>query len=426
MARTILATVLAASLAIASPATSRTLWQDTVVGTSSGSTADEVVTTGDLVVAGGKIQIGDHTEALIRAYDATSGTLRWESQPHVVDATEAISALAEADGRVFATVTVHRFTTASEPWVVRAFDAATGTLLWEEDREESRAERATGLAAVGGRLVVAGRLSAGEEGTSTVVRAYDAATGTLLWQDVGDSDAFRLDTSIVATRDGRVFVGDSSPPNTRIRAYDTASGVRLWSAEFPSGSLVELGTSTDRVFVSASVAKGGGEVRAYDANTGSLAWQIALPPRQRPDRGPVYDIALAPSDDALYVGTTRVSPESSDLAAYDAATGDTRWSIDDSGAAWGLTLDGGRLYAGPALHGVAVHAFDAATGALRWRSPRTDPGRTIAVAARDGVAFAAGFVGPPLQSFHVAAFDGSRGVALRPIVPNGRRLPITR
>ena len=45
---------------------------------------------------------------------------------------------------------------------------------------------------------------------------------------------------------------------------------------------------------------------------------------------------------------------------------------------------------------------------------------------RDGVAFAAGFVGPPLQSFHVAAFDGSRGVALRPIVPNGRRLPITR
>jgi len=58
-----------------------------------------------------------------------------------------------------------------------------------------------GLAAVGGRLVVAGRLSAGEEGASPVVRAYDAATGTLLWQDVGDSDAFRLDTSVVAVRD---------------------------------------------------------------------------------------------------------------------------------------------------------------------------------------------------------------------------------
>ena len=426
MTRAILASAVVLGLATASPAGARTLWQDTAVGTSSGSTAADVVTTGALVVAGGKIQIRDHTEALLRAYDATSGTLRWESQPHVVDATEAVSALAEADGRVFATVTAYRFPIASEPWVVRAFDAATGTLLWEEDRAEGRTSRATGLAAGGGRLVVAGRLSAGEEGASPVVRAYDAATGTLLWQDVGDSDAFRLDTSIVATRDGRVFVGDSSPPNTRIRAYDTASGVRLWIAEFPSGSLLDLVTSTDRLFVSASVAKGGGEVRAYDANTGSLAWRIALPPGHRPDRGFVYRIALAPSDDALYVGTTRVSPESSDLAAYDAATGDTLWSIDGSGAAWGLTLDQGRLYAANALHGFDVNAFDAATGALRWRSPRTDPGRTVAITARDGIAFAAGFVGPPLQSFHVAAFDGSRGVALRPIVPNGRRLPITR
>ena len=128
----------------------------------------------------------------------------------------------------------------------------------------------------------------------------------------------------------------------------------------------------------------------------------------------------------LYVGTTRVSPESSALAAYDTASGAEIWRNDDSGAAWDLTLDGGRLYAATALHGFAVHAFDPATGTPRWRSTRTEPGRTLAVAVRDGIAFAAGFIGPPLQSFHVAAFDGTRGFPLRPIAPRGPRLPITR
>lgn len=425
MARSVLVAALSLSLASASPAAARTLWEDTAVGTSSGGTADAVVTTPSLVIAGGKIPYGDHSEALVRAYDPSSGALRWEHQPHVGNANEGVSALAAADGRVFATVTADRFTTTSFDWLVRAFDAATGSLLWEDDRNDGQFDRASGLAVADGRLFVAGRIAA-EDGTAiTVVRAYDAATGALLWEDLDGAGAFRLGESLVAASDGRVFVGSAYPPDTHVRAYDAASGSRLWSNQFASGSAIALTTTTSRLFVSSAAGKSG-EVRAYDADSGALAWQIALAPRVPRERGAIHDIALAASDEALYVGTTRVSPESSDLAAYDATTGDTRWSIDGSGAASGLTLDHGRLYAATALHGFAVHAFDAATGALRWRSSRTEPGRTIAIAARDGVAFAAGFVGPPLQSFHVAAFDGSRGVLLRPIAPRGPRLPITR
>lgn len=425
MSRSVLVAALALSLASASQAEARTLWEDTTVGTGSGGTADAVVTTPHLAIAGGKIPYGDHSEALLRAYDAVSGALRWEDQPHVGDASEAISALAEADGRVFATVTTDRFTTTGRDWVVRAFDAATGSLLWEDDRDDGSLGRATGLVVADGRLLVAGLVSAGAEIAATAVRAYDVATGALLWEDRDEPGAFRLGESVVAESDGRVFVGSAYPPDARVRAYDAASGSRLWSSQFASGSVVGLAAATSQLFVS-TPAGNRGEVRAYDADSGALAWQIAIAPGHRPDRGAVYDLALAASDDALYVGTTRVSPESSDIAAYDAATGDTIWSRDGSGAAWGLTLDHGRLYAGTALHGFAVHAFDAATGVLRWRSARTEPGRTLAVTSRDGVAFAAGFVGPPMQSFHAAAFDGGRGLSLRPIAPRGPRLPITR
>lgn len=425
MARSVLVAALLLSVASASPSAARTLWEDTVAGTGSGGTADAVVTTGSLVIAGGKIPLGGHTEALLRAYDAASGALRWENQPHVGDGSEAISALAEADGRIFVTVTANRLTTPSSDWVVRAFDAATGSLLWADDRDDGQLDRATGLVAADGRLFVAGRIAADDGTAITVVRAYAAATGALLWEDFDDPGAFRLGESVVAASEGRVFVGSSRPPDSRVRAYDATSGARLWSSQFESGSVARLATATNRLFVSAPAGRTG-EVRAYDADSGAVAWQIAIAPPDRPDRGFIYDLALAASDDALYVGTTRVTPESSDLAAYDAATGATLWSREDAGAAWGLTLDHGRLYAATALHGFALNAFDAATGELRWRSSRTEPGRTNAIAARDGIAFAAGFVGPPLQSFHVAAFDGSRRVFLRPIAPRGPRLPITR
>lgn len=419
------AAALVLSLATASRATARTLWEDTVVGTTGGA-ANAVLATSQLVVAGGGVPAGNHSEALLRAYEPTSGSVRWSDQHAISDASEAVADLAELDGRGFAAVTAIRFTFGSpSDWVVRAFDMETGAPIWDDARTAGRFDRADDVAAADGRVFAAGRISVGESDAAAVVRAYDAPSGTLLWEDVGAPGVLFQGESRVVADDGVVLIASPYPPSTRVRSYDAASGALLWSVDVPSGSTAGLAIAAGRVFVSTRPVKAG-LLHAYDARSGALVWERELEGGAPPGRTAIFDMALAASDDALYVGVTLLRPESALLDAYDATTGATLWH-EGSGAAWALTLAAGRLYAAPALHGFTVHAFDAVDGRFRWLSQRTDPGRTLALAARDGVLYAAGLVGSSFtQSFHVAAFDGSRAVALRPIIPNGRRLPITR
>ncbi|PYN10451.1 MAG: hypothetical protein DME06_14085, partial [Candidatus Rokuibacteriota bacterium] len=91
-------------------------------------------------------------------------------------------------------------------FLVRAYDAASGELLWTD---QPGGIQGGGITVGGGQAFVAGFF----RGT---VRAYDAVGGQLRWE----SD-FPGEASPVAWAGGRVFVGGTSPhPVPPITAFD--------------------------------------------------------------------------------------------------------------------------------------------------------------------------------------------------------------
>jgi len=422
MARIILWAGLALCVASAPPAHARTLWQDTVQTDRNDGEANDVAVTSAMVIAGGGTVIRDHSEALLRAYAPLSGTLLWQDRRSVGGGSEEILELATLGRRIFAAVSAFRFSqeTGSD-WVVRAHDEMTGALLWEDDRDDGDLDAAQNVTAADGRVFVAGTVTAGDAGAAAVVRAYDAVTGALLWQDVGAPGVASLGVSEVVAGAGRVWVASDYVQTTLLRAYDAATGMLVWTDTLDKAFVGHLAAAGGRLFISTHFGPRG-FVRAYDGESGVLAWQVEEAADTPKNRNVLYDTALAASDDVLYTGVTRLRPVTSALTAYDAGTGAVLWRNGDAGAAWDLTLDGTRLYAATGTEDFGVRAFASASGALAWQSARREDGRAFAIATRAGVVFAAGFAGPAAGAFHVAAFDGARGLLVKPVI-RGRTLP---
>src|SRR6185436_7203906 len=65
-------------------------------------------------------------------------------------------------------------------WIVRAYDASTGTFLWQDQLEDTFAG-AESIVALPGRVIVGG-FDDSDVASDALVRAYDPTDGTLLWQ----------------------------------------------------------------------------------------------------------------------------------------------------------------------------------------------------------------------------------------------------
>lgn len=225
---------------------------------------------------------------LLSAYNAQTGTLLWQH-----DTPEYLPGLATNGQRVFAAGS-----TGSAPynghWLVRAYDAPTGTVLWE-DIESNLAppgicnlpfdnppipcnDVALEVDPYAGRLFAMG-LSQNEAygGTAVVIRAYQANTGTLLWNDS------RLSTLAVPqivgihaqgsqvfaiSRNGNGYGGSNAAPDFSLRAYNAQTGAVNWEDQlttaWPSGLTVNSGL----VFTVGSVGSWPEqflEIQAFDA-----------------------------------------------------------------------------------------------------------------------------------------------------------------
>lgn len=234
-----------------------------------------------------------------------------------------------------------------------AYDARTGEKRWA-DSYPAGPGRGSGHAITvspnGKRVYVAGSVSCPTCSTGSddaiFVNAYNAANGDLLWSKryaaLGGTGM-----SVVTSADGsELFVAGqvAGGLGSVTIAYDPADGRRLWAVEdgdrpaygdalavTPDGSTV-LVTATGSGGGESCFSSGGFHTVAYDATTGDHRWSSLFTMDDPSFCGVATSLAMSPDGSRVFVsgyGGHRVGPYESGTVAYDVATGAQSWSVTD-------------------------------------------------------------------------------------------------
>ena len=358
--------------------TGEMLWQDRLDTSGSFGSAAAVAIDCGQVFAAGWIRIAGQPEDLfIRAYSLKKGKLLWEKRVHRAAWTERAFSLKVHDGRVFVAGNVAS-ASRREEFALLVFDARTGSPLWESEVAgvpnpfNYAFARAGAVTTQDERVFVAGSMtSTAPSGISLLVRAHDARTGLLLWQDEVPDAELNLNPTTwgaLATFGNLLFVaGGVSTPNPQfgqdfmVRAYDSRTGILKWvdvvhrqaggaasRLAVGDGGLFAYGWDCSEEFFNCH-----GNVRAYNPRTGKLRWEARF-------SGEGGD-ALIPTD-ALEVHGHQVIVGASLLTAqqdryewtvrsFNAGDGTLRWESSSTDAGFlstpeALKFSGGRLFAG--------------------------------------------------------------------------------
>jgi DNA-binding beta-propeller fold protein YncE len=338
---------------------------------------------------------------------------------------------------------------------VIAYAAATGAQRWAAPSPLSRGDF-LGVSPDGSRVFVTGSSANGAGTLRYTTRAFDAATGAVLWTafDHGPGTGDDQAQSLAVSPDGsRVFVTGSSADSKGTTqyatiAYDAATGARRWVANYSFQHLgagaasVAVSPGGTQVFVTGgSVGPGGHSSFAtvsYDAAHGATLWVARYRPADVRNAG-AGTVAVSPDGSAVYVaGNAQVRrgqafPQNIAVVAYTAATGAQRWAAQYPGSAipppvygtnfiaMALSPDGSTVFAvGQAsTQHMALYntvAFGAASGALRWARQATLNGFGLpaGVAASNTEVFVTGSTsaGPPATgatAYATVAYDAAAG-----------------
>lgn len=167
------------------------LWTKKVVSGSRSHEARAVAATESAAYAAGFVRVDAGKRATIKAYNAATGAVLWEGSdlPENADLSEYNAVALSGD----LLVTAGSFTrNANQNWLVTARSAATGAILWQQtELSTSNDEKANAVAIAGNYVLVAGTRGTAT-GTNWYILIYDAATGTPLYFDnidEGDKDA---------------------------------------------------------------------------------------------------------------------------------------------------------------------------------------------------------------------------------------------
>ena len=162
-----------------------------------------------LAVSNGRVYAGG-SEFLV-AYDSLTGELIWSKS-----LTDTILDLAVTDSRIFATGSL-----------LRAYDE-TGALIWEVSPSEGESDQTIDLRSIdlsGDVLFLAGAKAQPYplESSELLVRAYSAESGSLLWEDLSHASQDAIAFDIAASGQQAFAVGSASnlngDPDFLIRAY---------------------------------------------------------------------------------------------------------------------------------------------------------------------------------------------------------------
>jgi hypothetical protein len=344
---------------------------------------------------------GNHAKArdlLIRAYDGQTGALVWHDQFDLAHDRDEANAVAAFNGRVFVAGR-SRNTTQDFDLVLRCYDAQTGSLLWQDVHDGSsplrhpgKAEAARGIAVGWDGVYVVGLTTNANGQFDLLVRAYDPATGRLLWEDVFDLAGGADVASAVALDSGRLVVGGygTNAAGNRdflVRAYDSRTGTLLWQDVYDLAGKDDqvhewssIAVRDGRAFVVGYATNAAGNkdflVRAYSLQTGVLAWHDQFDLNGYDDEA--HDVTV--SNEGVYVGGygKRLGNKLNALVrAYDPQTGALLWQDEfdlarDNDRVHAIVSEPGRVIAGgfgtdsTGKERIYIRAFDSRTGLILW------------------------------------------------------------
>lgn len=191
-------------------------------------------------------------------------------------------------------------------------------------------------------------------GSRQTVLAFNALTGAQVWTHPTSG---RIESGL-AVGNGKVYAGDRSG---WLYALDSQTGVERWRYQASTGSLgIENSSPTLKdgaVFVGAP-----GHTYGINAETGAVIWSSYI----------MGSFRTSPAVDGstVYIGENTLG-----ILAFDAATGALKWRVDIDGYPTSPTVVGGTVYVG-VLFG-KLYALDAQTGTVLWSFQAQSPGTGI-------------------------------------------------
>jgi outer membrane protein assembly factor BamB len=282
-----------------------------------------------------------------------------------------------------------------EDIVTVAYDSGTGAQLWAARLDDGPGESIdtahdVAVSPDGARVYVTGDL-----GDGAVTVAYDASSGTMLWQDLYYGPISPTWASALAVDPTGTFVYVTGTIHNGYAdyvtlAYDAHTGARKWKRSYDGptgqddyGQDVAVDAAGTTVFVTGTSLSIGVECAtvAYDARTGRQRWVRGVGARRAV--GGCLRVAVGPDDSMVFVsGDGAYQDGDSDFVTLglDSSTGRPRWLGRYEGPANGQDLvvdnavsaDGGAVYVTGTGAGqdtgtdLVLAAFDAATGASLW------------------------------------------------------------
>jgi outer membrane protein assembly factor BamB len=247
------------------PRTGTLLWHDDELP----GTGAAVAALRRTVVAAGSAPSGDLE---VQAYNVRTGAPRWDDgdssldllYPYAVALSKEVAVVA---GFVFVDPSDHDF-------ALRAFAAETGAPLWDYQHALTPGnERAIDVVLGKGIGVAVGLTRDGAGAGRFTVRAFAAATGGLLWEDIQGPAAGNLSAFTAALGPDAVVVAGAKDGDLLVRTYDLGSGALLWDDVY-AGSLggVDVAVRGRTALVAGT---DGFSIRAYDVRSGALLWEDA-------------------------------------------------------------------------------------------------------------------------------------------------------
>ncbi|MCK6445350.1 MAG: PQQ-binding-like beta-propeller repeat protein [Planctomycetes bacterium] len=294
--------------------------------------------------ADGRVLVGVEDGRLL-ALDPRDGTKRWEF---------ATGARLRSRASVEHGVVYQH----SDDGCVYALDLATGKERWRVRLETEPIVRlpfddpASRYDRFGSGVTVAqGKLFVGTHDGR--VLALDPRDGKTLWTHSGNECVL----AAPAVDERRVYFGGF---DGRVRALDVATGKELWKFDTRKAVVSTPALAGERVIVGSRSY----EFFGLDAASGASAW------RHYTWFSWIESSAVV-RDGSVYVG----SSDTAAVTAYDARSGERRWSTDVHGWAWGEPAVGEtRVYVGtcgqvgyPAPHRSGFVALDRESGKPAWR-----------------------------------------------------------
>ncbi len=200
--------------------TGAVLWQHRVPVGNQGfffvtDVAWQVAVRGRRVVAVGSVGDGsDNIRFVVRTYQAETGVLLWSDSLDSGGGSDVAFGVAISDHGVFVAGSggseCSSFVASNCNWLVRAYDLESGRLRWKKEFDRSGGDdQPTAIIATSDRVVVAGIGETGfDQGSyDWILRAYSAQTGDLVWEDIikvvqGEGHPLSL-----SAHGGRLFVG---------------------------------------------------------------------------------------------------------------------------------------------------------------------------------------------------------------------------